>query len=183
MPCFQFPCSLVAQFPENVYKNAGVSDILPLVMRSLDPDKISCMQFLRAGKLRLTFQDAEACSAVLKDGLDLDFLVQLLPADDRIRVVHLRDLPVEVDDDSVSAFLSDYGEVLSVDHCHFESYPSVRNGNRIIKMLLTQDIPYLFSWRNLEMSSDLLFRIRSGFAVMIISFSVKHRSHRLEMLL
>ena len=142
MPCFQFPCSLVAQFPENVYKNAGVSDILPLVMRSLDPDKISCMQFLRAGKLRLTFQDAEACSAVLKDGLDLDFPVQLLPADDRIRVVHLRDLPVEVDDDSVSAFLSDYGEVLSVDHCHFESYPSVRNGNRIIKMLLTQDIPY-----------------------------------------
>ena len=52
MPCFQFPCSLVAQFPENVYKNAGVSDILPLVMRSLDPDKISCMQFLRAGKRR-----------------------------------------------------------------------------------------------------------------------------------
>ena len=142
MPCFQFPCSLVAQFPENVYKNAGVSDILSLVMRSLDPDKISCMQFLRAGKLRLTFQDAEACSAVLKDGLDLDFPVQLLPADDRIRVVHLRDLPVEVDDDSVSAFFSDYGEVLSVDHCHFESYPSVRNGNRIIKMLLTQDIPY-----------------------------------------
>ena len=80
MPCFQFPCSLMAQFPENVYKNAGVSDILPLVMRSLDPDKISCMQFLRAGKLRLTFQDAEACSAVLKDGLDLDFPVQLLPA-------------------------------------------------------------------------------------------------------
>ena len=131
MPCFQFPCSLVAQFPENVYKNAGVSDILPLVMRSLDPDKISCMQFLRAGKLRLTFQDAEACSAVLKDGLDLDFPVQLLPADDRIRVVHLRDLPVEVDDASVSAFFSDYCEVLSVDHCHFESYPSVRNGNRI----------------------------------------------------
>ena len=48
-----FQGSIVAQFPENVYKNAGVSDILPLVMRSLDPDKISCMQFLRAGKLTL----------------------------------------------------------------------------------------------------------------------------------
>ena len=38
----------------------------------------------------------------------------------------------------------------------------------------------MFSWRHLEISSDLLFRILSGFAVMIISFSVKHRSHRLE---
>ena len=41
----------------------------------------------------------------------------------------------------------------------------------------------MFSWRQLEISSDLLFRILSGFAVMIISFSVKHSSHRLEMLL
>ena len=41
----------------------------------------------------------------------------------------------------------------------------------------------LFSWRHLEISSDLLFRVLSGFAVMIISFSVKHKPHRLEMLL
>ena len=41
----------------------------------------------------------------------------------------------------------------------------------------------MFSRRHLEISSDLLLRILSGFAVMIISFSVKHRSHRLEMLL
>ena len=33
------------------------------------------------------------------------------------------------------------------------------------------------------MSSDLLFRILSGFAVMIITFSVKHRSHCLQMLI
>ena len=33
------------------------------------------------------------------------------------------------------------------------------------------------------MSSDVLFRILSGFAVMIITFSVKHRSHCLQMLI
>ena len=40
MPSFQYPCSLVAQFSEEVYKNAGASDVLPLVMGSLDADKL-----------------------------------------------------------------------------------------------------------------------------------------------
>ena len=92
--------------------------------------------------VRLTFDDPETCSTVLKDGLDLgDVTVQLFAADDRVHLVHLRDLPVEVDHDNVSTFFSAYGEVLSIDHCYFEKYPSVRNGNRIVKILLTQDIP------------------------------------------
>ena len=142
MPSYQYPCSLVAQFTEDIYKNAGASDVLPLVMKSLDAEKVLGVQLLRAGRVRLTFDDPETCSTVLKDGLDLgDVTVQLFPADDRVRLVHLRDLPVEVDHDNVSTFFSAYGEVLSVDHCYFEEYPSVRNGNRIVKILLTQDIP------------------------------------------
>ena len=142
MPTYQYPCSLVAQFTEDVYNNAGASDVLPLVMKSLDAEKVVGVQFLRAGIVRLTFDDPETCSKVLKDGLDLgDVTVQLFPADERLRLVHLRDLPVEVDHDNVSNFFSAYGEVLSVDHCYFKEYPSVRNGNRIVKILLTQDIP------------------------------------------
>ena len=132
----------MAQFTEKIYKNAGASAVLPLVLRSLDAEKVLGVQFLRGGKVRLTFEDAETCSAALKDGLDLgDVPVQLSPADDRVRIVHLRDLPVEVDHDAVSAFFATYGEVLSIDHCHFEEYPTVRNGNRVIKILLTQGIP------------------------------------------
>ena len=143
MPTYQFPCSLVALFPESVYKNAGVADVLPLVMQSLDPDKVQCAQFLRAGRVRLTFDDPESCAAVLKSGLDLgDVAVQLFPADERVRLVYLRDLPIEVSHDAVSSFFSTYGEVLSVEYCYFDEFPSVRNGNRLIKILLTQDIPY-----------------------------------------
>ena len=143
MPTYQFPCSLVALFPESVYKNAGVADVLPLVMQSLDPDKVQCAQLLRDGRVRLTFDDPESCAAVLKSGLNLgDVAVQLFPADERVRLVHLRDLPIEVGHDAVSSFFSTYGEVLSVDHCYFKEFPSVRNGNRLIKILLTQDIPY-----------------------------------------
>ena len=142
MPTYQYRCCLVAQFTEDIYKNSGASDVLPLVMKSLDAEKVLGVQFLRAGTVRLTFDDPETCSTVLKDGLDLgDLTVQLFPADDRVRLVHLRDLPDEVDHDNVSTFFSAYGEVLSVDHCYFEEYPSVSSGNRIVKIFLTQDIP------------------------------------------
>ena len=151
MPTFQSPRSLVVQFQEDVYKNVGASEILPHLMKCLDADKILAAQLLRAGKVRLTFEDPEVCSAVLRNGLELEGLsVQLMPADDRLRCVHLRDLPVEVDNDVVSSFLSRYGEVLSVDHCYFDDFPSLRNGNRLVKILLAQDIPSFVRVGNCE---------------------------------
>ena len=84
----------------------------------------------------------EVCSAVLRNGLELEGLsVQLMPADDRLRSVYVRDLPVEVDNDVVSSFFSRYGEVLSVHHCYFDDFLSLCNGNRLVKILLAQDIP------------------------------------------
>ena len=139
MPSYQYPRSLVAQFSEELYKNAGASDVLPLLMRCLDPYKVQAVQFLRAGKVRLTFQDSE----ILKDGLDLgDVSVQLSPADERLRTIHLRDLPIEIDQDVVSGFFAEFGEVLSVDHCFFNDYPATRNGNRMARVLLDRDIPH-----------------------------------------
>ena len=141
MPSYQYPRSLVAQFPEEVYKNAGASDVLRLVKKSLDADKVLAVQFLRAGRVRLTFQDSETCSQVLKEDLDLgDVSVQLLPPDDRLRTVHFRDLPVAIGKEVVSSFLAEYGEVLSVSHCFFDDYPTVCNGNHVAKILLDRDI-------------------------------------------
>ena len=130
MPSFQYPCSLVAQFSE-VYKNAGASDVLPLVIGSLDADKVRAVQFLRAGRVRVTFQDSQ----ILEDGLDLgDVSVHLFPADERLRTVYIRGLPVEIDEEVVSSFLAEFGEVLSVDYCFLDHYPTVRNGNRVAKV-------------------------------------------------
>ena len=84
----------MAQFSEEVYKSAGASDVLPHLMRSLDPDKVQAVQFLRAGKVRLTCQDPGTCSEMLKDGLDLgDVSVQLSPADERLRTCLLYTSP------------------------------------------------------------------------------------------
>ena len=151
MPTFQYPRSLVVQFQEDNYKNVGALEILPHLMKCLDADKILAVQFLRAGKVRLTFEDLEVCSAVLRNGLELEGLsVQMMPADDRLHCVYLRDLPVEVDNDVVSSFLSRYREVLSVDHCYFDDFPSLCNGNRLVKILFAQDIPSFVRVENCE---------------------------------
>ena len=132
----------MAPFSEEVYKNTGASDVLPLVMGSLDADKVHAVQFLKAGRVQLTIQDSQTCSQILEDGLDLgDVSVQLFRGDKRLRTVYIRDLLVEIDDEVVSSFLADFGEVLSVDYCFFDHYPTVRNGNRVAKVLLDRDIP------------------------------------------
>ena len=64
----------MVQFQEDVYKNAGTSEILPHLMKCLDAHKILAVQFLRAGKVRLTFDEPEVCSAVLRNGLELEGL-------------------------------------------------------------------------------------------------------------
>ena len=132
----------MVQFQEDVYKNVGASEILPHLIKCLDANKILAGQFLRARTVRLTFDDPEVCTAVLRNGLELEGLsVQLTPAHDRLRSVYLRELPVEVDNNVVSSFLSRYGEVLSVDHCYFDDFPSLCNGNGLVEILLAQDIP------------------------------------------
>jgi len=42
------------------------------LMKGLDPDKVTGVQFLRAGRVRLTFDDPETRSTVLKNGLDIE---------------------------------------------------------------------------------------------------------------
>lgn len=133
----------MSQFSEDVYKNAGASDVLPLVMKSLDADKVLAVQFLGAGRVPLTFQDSETCSQVVKDGLDLcDVSVQLHPTDERLCIVHLQDLAFEIDKEVVSSFLAEFGEVLSVSHCFFNDFPTVHNGNCVAQVLLDREIPH-----------------------------------------
>ena len=58
MPTFQYPQSLIAQFPEEIYQNAGTSAVLPQLMKCLDVYNVLAVQFQRAGRVRLTFEDS-----------------------------------------------------------------------------------------------------------------------------
>ena len=107
--------SLLAYFPEEVYRYVGSSVVLPQLLEAVDQEKLVAVQFLRGGLVRLTFQDTESCDEVIQRGLSFgETPIRVSHADAKVRCVHLRDLPAEVSDDDVSSFFSFFGEVLSV---------------------------------------------------------------------
>ena len=97
MPTLQYPHSFPRRF----------SIVLPQLLECLEADKLVSVQFLRGGRVRLTFRDPEVCEEVVRGGLDFDGL-PMLTIDS---VMWLCDLPVEIDNEAVSFFFSDYGLV------------------------------------------------------------------------
>ena len=51
-----FPLSVILHFPSEVYLSRGVGDMCPLLVRALHASKISALQFLRGGRVRVTFR-------------------------------------------------------------------------------------------------------------------------------
>lgn len=128
MPTFQYPRSLIAQFPEENYRQHGISSVLPLLMACPAADSVVAEQLLKLGRVRLTFDDPDTAANVLESGIVSEGTPLLLsPTDTRLRTVHLRDLPNEVEDEVVTTFFSEYGEVLSVSHGYFDEFPNMRN--------------------------------------------------------
>ena len=143
MPSLRCPNSVVLQFPESVYKNYGSSDVLPRLLSVVDAEKLTTVQFLRGGRVRLKFKDRASCDDLISSGLVCgDVQVRVVRADFRFRSVYVRDLPSEVSDDDVETFFESYGEVLSVQRSTFANFPALYNGNRILVMALDLDIPY-----------------------------------------
>ena len=68
-------------------------------------------------------------------------LLQIL----KVTVIYIRDLPYEVASDDVIDFFSTHGEVLTVERSVNSDFPTLCNGNRIVKMVLNEDIPHFLS--------------------------------------
>lgn len=138
----QCPNSLLVYFPEDLYRNVGSSTVLPQLLEILDADKLDAVQFLQNGIVRLTFTEAADCEGVLEHGLEYDGVsLYVCRAGTDVRSVYVRDLPIEVPDDDVSAFLATYGTVLDVRRSTYSSFPTVCDGNRIVALDLDKDIP------------------------------------------
>ena len=52
-----FPLSVILHFPPEVYLSRGVGDLCPLLVRALQANKISALQFLRGGRVRVTVRE------------------------------------------------------------------------------------------------------------------------------
>lgn len=138
----QCPCTLVVQFPAEVYRSSGESVVLPELLKSVDVPKVRCVQFIRNGLVRVTFTDAASCDAAMSSGVAFrGDRLPVSPVSARSRLVYLRDLPAEVPVPFVKAALSSYGTVHDVTAMEHSGYPGLLNGTRLVKVTLENDIP------------------------------------------
>ena len=120
----------------------GVGELAPLLVRALHEREISALQFLRGGLARVTVRS----SAYREELLSSDFMfedtpIPVTPADRPTISVYLRDLPIEISDDSVRSALESFGDVFSVRSTVYKDFPSIRKGTRVLLMSVKQPIP------------------------------------------
>ncbi|XP_067028870.1 uncharacterized protein [Acropora muricata] len=141
-----FPKSVVLHFPPSIYQRTGASTMLPKLLQILNSDDLRCIQFLRSGKVRISFREEADRDRLLSEGMRLDD--QAIPVTrhaEKVTVLYIRDLPYEVASDDVIDFLSTHGEVLTAERSVNADFPTLCNGNRIVKMVLNEDIPHFLS--------------------------------------
>ena len=137
-----FKLSVILHFPPEVYLRRGMGELAPLLVRALHENEISALQFLRGGLARVTVRS----SAYQEELLSSDFLfedtpIPVTPADRQTISVYLRDLPIEISDDSVRSALESFGDVFSVPSTVYKDFLSIRNGTRVLLMSVKQPIP------------------------------------------
>ena len=117
--------------------------MLPKLLQIFQPDSLHCVQFLRSGKIRVTFCEKAVCDHHLSEGVRFeDQDIPVTRDADKVTVLYLRDLPYEVSGEDVFDFFSIYGEVLTVERSVAAEFLNLCNGNRVVKMDLHEDLPY-----------------------------------------
>ena len=130
-------------FPAEIHKTRSISEVTPQLLRALDADKVSAVQFLRGGKVRITCNTSEYRDDLLEGSSFLfgDVSIPVTAADQSIRSVFVRDLPFEVADCVVKSAFESFGVVHSVHPCFLREFPSVANGTRRLVMSFRGCIP------------------------------------------
>ena len=141
-----FPKSAVLHFPPSVYQKFGAAEMVPNLLEILHVEDLRCVQFLRNGKVRVSFREKDVRDHYLVEGLRFgDHDIPVTKDGQKVTVLYIRDLPYEVPSDDLVDFFSNYGEVLTVERSVAVNFPGLCNGNRILKLILNEDLPYFLS--------------------------------------
>ena len=142
-----FPKSVVLHFPAEIHRTQGVPEVAPQLLRAIDVQKIAAVQFLRNGRVRVTTKTLDYRDEVLEGSTFLfgDVPIPVTAADQPLRSVFVRELPVEVPDVDVKSVFESFGVIHSVHPCFFREFPSVANGTRRLVMSFRRLCPCLTS--------------------------------------
>ena len=60
---------MVWHLPPSVYQKTGASEMFPKLLQIFQPDSLRCVQFLRSGKIRVTFREKAVRDYYLSEGV------------------------------------------------------------------------------------------------------------------
>ena len=134
------PNTLIVSIPDELSAESD-SDIAARLIVSLGADVIECIQFIPNHFARVTFTTFDARNNAFQSGIYVGTTrLDTVEADPVFREVHLEHLPIEVPDDVVCQVMSPFGTVHEIFHLKYAG-TSIRTGTRVLKMVLTLDVP------------------------------------------
>ena len=131
-----------------VYAPAAVvahekSRVLSFLEEVVDFGKLSAVQFVPRGLIRLTFKDPVdkerlvSQGSIMLDNVECD----VTPSDRPNTMVYVHHYPAEGDDALLCAEFRRYSKIVSVKHQYFSGRPNLLTGSRVLTMSLSKQIP------------------------------------------
>ena len=118
--------------------------VLPKLLEILPIEDLRCVQFLRNGRVRVSFHEKETRDHFLSEGMRFeDEDIPVTKDGQKVTMLFIQDLPYKVVSDDLIDFFSSFGEVLTVERSVAANFPNL--GNRILKLILNEDLPYFLS--------------------------------------
>ena len=65
----KYPKSVVLHFPPSVYQKIGAAEMIPKLLEIFNVEDLRCLQFLRNGKVRVSFREKEVRDHYLVEGM------------------------------------------------------------------------------------------------------------------
>lgn len=119
--------------------------IVHMLSNKLDFKRISSIQFIPSGRIRVTCTSVEYRNTILaKKFLWIDDLhqLQITESDSPVTSVYVHYLPPEAGDVGIRLALAPFGKVVNITNQHFSGFKQIATGTRIVRMSLEHHIPF-----------------------------------------
>ncbi len=119
--------------------------IVQMLSKKLDFKRVTSIQFIPNGRIRVTFSSVEYRNSILADTvilIDDIHELQVTASDSPITSVYVHYLPMEAGDAGIRLALAPFGHVISISNQHFSGFKQIATGTRIVRMALEQHIPF-----------------------------------------
>lgn len=149
--------------------------IVQMLSKKLDFQKISTIQFIPNGRIRVTCKSVDyrnsilAMKSLLIDGIHQ---LQTTELDSPITSVYVHYLPPEADDVCIRLAFLPFGKIVSITKQHFSGFKQIATGTRIV----------VCRWSSTSLFSAISRGIRVGCGTLVSPLSVQSVRVRIKLL-